>query len=148
MHDYMEEELPSKRGVQKFRLHHGKLYSSYVANVYNGEFVSLIGNQRVGIFPPESQILFHLSSALKWYQNFQDWATPVGGDTWSLLNKFNLFPSWEISELEFSHKNQKILSSLRISFIWYRKIQDLPSPLGGVTCTSERRNNNEKDNIR
>ena len=132
MYDYMKEELPSMRGVQKFMSHHGKLHSSYIANVYNGEFVSLIGNQRVGIFPPESKILFHLSLSLKWYQNFQDWAIPVGGDTWSLLKKGNLFPSWEIRELEFSHQNQKILFSLRISFIWYRKIQDWPSPLGGV----------------
>ena len=105
----------------------------YVAYVYNGELVSLIGNQRVGIFPPKSKILFHLSLALKWYQNFQDWAFPVGGDTWPLLKKGNLFPSWKISELEFSHQNQKNLFSLRISFIWYRKIQDWPSPLGGVT---------------
>ena len=42
-----------------------KLYSSYVAYVYNEEFVSLIGNQRVGIFPPKSDILFHLLLALK-----------------------------------------------------------------------------------
>ena len=115
------------------RILYGKLYSSYVAYVYNEEFVSLIGNQRVGILPPKSKILFHLSIALKWYQNFQDWATPVGGDTWPLLKNGNLFPSWEISELEFSHQNQKILFSLRISFICYRKIQDWPSPLGGVT---------------
>ena len=129
----MKEELPSMRGVQKFMLYHEKLYSSYVAYVYNGEFVSLIGNQRVGIFPPKSKNLFHPSLALKWYQNFQDWSTPEGGDTWPLLKKGNLFPWWEISELEFSHQNQKILFSLRISFIWYRKIQDWPSPLGGVT---------------
>ena len=109
------------------------IHPRYVAYVYNGEFVSLIGNQRVWIFPPTSKILFHLSLALKWYQNFQDWATPVGGDTWFLLKKGNLFPSWEISELEFSHQNRKILFSLRLFFIWYRKIQDWPSSLGGVT---------------
>ena len=55
----------------------------YVAYVYNGEFVFLIGNQRVGISPPKSKILFHPSLALIWCQNFQDWAIPVGGDTWS-----------------------------------------------------------------
>ena len=37
----------------------------YVAYVYNGKLVSLTGNQRVGIFPPKSKILFVLSLALK-----------------------------------------------------------------------------------
>ena len=54
----------------------------YVAYVYNGELVSLIGNQRVGIFPSKSEILFFLSLALIWCQNFQVRAIPVGGDTW------------------------------------------------------------------
>ena len=54
----------------------------YVAYVYNGELVSLIGNKRVGIFPPKSKILFVLSLALIWCQNFQDGTIPVGGDTW------------------------------------------------------------------
>ena len=36
----------------------------YVAYVYNGELISLIGNQRVGIFPPKSEIVFVLSLAL------------------------------------------------------------------------------------
>ena len=36
----------------------------FVAYVYNGGLVSLIGNQRVGIFPPKSEILFVLSLAL------------------------------------------------------------------------------------
>ena len=61
---------------------YGKLYLSYVAYIYNEEIVSLIGNQRVGIFPPKSKILFYLSLALIWCQNFQDWTIPVGGDTW------------------------------------------------------------------
>ena len=55
----------------------------YVAYVYNGELVSLIGNQWVGIFPPKSKILFVLSLALKWCRNFQDGTIPVGGDTWT-----------------------------------------------------------------
>ena len=54
----------------------------YVAYVYNGELVSPIGNQWVGIFPPKSEILSYLSLALTWCQNFQDWTIPVGGDTW------------------------------------------------------------------
>ena len=54
----------------------------YVAYVYNGELVSLIGNQRVGIFPPKSKILFYLSLALIWCRNFQDRIIPVRGDTW------------------------------------------------------------------
>ena len=60
----------------------GKLYLSYVAYVYNGEIVLLIGNKRVGIFSPKSKILFVLSIALIWCQNFQDGTIPVGGDTW------------------------------------------------------------------
>ena len=47
-----------------------------------GELISLIGNQRVGIFPPKSEILFVLSLALIWYRNFQDRTIPLGGDTW------------------------------------------------------------------
>ena len=42
-----------------------------------------MGNQRVGIFPPKSEILFVLSLALIWCRNFQDRTIPVGGDTWS-----------------------------------------------------------------
>ena len=53
----------------------------YVAYVYNGELVSLIGNQRFGKnFPPKSKILFVLSLALIRCQNFQDRISPVGGD--------------------------------------------------------------------
>ena len=37
------------------RILNGKLYLSYVAYVYNGKLVSLIGNQRIGIFPPKSE---------------------------------------------------------------------------------------------
>ena len=59
------------------------MYSGYVAYVYKGEMFSLIGNQRVGIFPPKSKILFYLSLASIWCQNFQDRTIPVGGDTWT-----------------------------------------------------------------
>ena len=55
----------------------------YVAYVYNGELISLIGNQRVGIFPPKSEIVFVPSPALIWCRNFQDRTIPLGGDTWS-----------------------------------------------------------------
>ena len=55
----------------------------YVAYVYNGELVSLIGNQWVEIFPPKSKILFVLSLAFKWCRNFQDGTIPVRGDTWT-----------------------------------------------------------------
>ena len=48
-----------------------------------GELILLIGNQRVGIFPPKSEILFVLSLALIWYRNFQDRTIPLGGDAWS-----------------------------------------------------------------
>ena len=43
---------------------------------------SLMGNQRVGMFSPKSEILFVLSLALIWCRNFQDRTIPVGGDTW------------------------------------------------------------------
>ena len=65
----------------------------YVAYVYNGELVSPTGNQRVGIFPPKSKIFFHLLLASKWCRKFQDWSIPVGGVTWSIFKKGNLFPS-------------------------------------------------------
>ena len=48
----------------------------------NGELISLIGNQRVEIFSPKSEILIVLSLALIWYRNFQDRTIPLGGDTW------------------------------------------------------------------
>ena len=47
-----------------------------------GELISPMGNQRLGIFPPKSAILFVLSLALIWCRNFQDRTIPVGGDTW------------------------------------------------------------------
>ena len=46
-----------------------------------GELISPMGNQRVGIFPPKSEIVFVLSLALIWCRNFQDRTIPVGGDT-------------------------------------------------------------------
>ena len=78
---------------KKCYVYYGKLYSSYVAYVYTGKLVSLIGNQQVRIFLPKSKILFYLSLALIWCQNFQDWATPVGGVTWPILKMGNFFPS-------------------------------------------------------
>ena len=53
----------------------------YVAYVYNGKLISLIGHQRVGIFPPKSKIPFYLSLALIWCRNFQELIIPLGGDT-------------------------------------------------------------------
>ena len=135
-----------------YNFYYGKLYVSYVAYVYNGKLVSLIGNQRAGIFQPKSKILFYLSLALIWCQNFQDWAIPVGGVTWPSLKIRNLFPTWEISELD--PPKSKILFSLRISFIWYRKIQDWPFPLGGVRwpkyaeCWPVRRKEEEEERER
>ena len=77
----------------------------YVAYVYNGELVSLIGNQRVGIFPPKSKILFYLYLVLIWCRNFQDWTIPVGGDTWSSCT----------SEREYKKNNNK---NKEISRFW------------------------------
>ena len=42
-----------------------------------------MGNQRVGIFPPKSKILFVLSLALIWCRNIQYRTFLVGGDTWT-----------------------------------------------------------------
>ena len=55
---------------------------SYVAKLENWEFVFLIGNQRVGIFPPKSKILFSLRISFIWYRKIQDWPSPLGGVTW------------------------------------------------------------------
>ena len=63
---------------------------------YNGELVSLLGSQRVGIFPPKSKILFVLSLALIWCQNFQDWTIPVGGDTWPSCTSERKYKNKEI----------------------------------------------------
>ena len=63
----------------------GSSYScrrSYVANLKKGEFLSLIGNQRVGILPPKSKILFSLRISFTWYQKIQDWPSPLGGVRW------------------------------------------------------------------
>ena len=49
-----------------------------------------MGNQRVGIFPPKSKILFVLSLALIWCRNFQDRTIPVGGDTWPSFRRKEL----------------------------------------------------------
>ena len=76
----------------------------YVAYVYNGEFVSLIGNQRVGIFPPKSKILFHLLLASKRCRKFQDWSIPVGGITWSIFKKGICFPHRESASWNFPTK--------------------------------------------
>ena len=96
---------------------YGKLYLTYVAYVYNGEIVSLIGNQRVGIFPPKSKILFYLSLALIWCQNFQDGTIPVGGDTWPSCsaerknnNNNNNNKNKEIKSLERNQKSRRTSS--------------------------------------
>ena len=80
---------------------YGELHVCYVACVYSGELVSLIGNQWVWIFPPKSEIVFDLSLALIWCQNFQDGAIPVGGDTW---------PSWSAERKKMNEKNIRKLA--------------------------------------
>ena len=61
------------------------LFFTEISRRRYGELISLRGNQWVGIFPPKSKILFVLSLALIWCQNFQDRTIPVGGDTWPCL---------------------------------------------------------------
>ena len=62
--------------VRALSVFHGNLPQ----NIWGTHFPH--GNQRVGIFPPKSEIVFVLSLALIWCRNFQDRTIPVGGDTW------------------------------------------------------------------
>ena len=87
----------------------------YVASVYKGEFVPLMGNQRVGIFPPKSKILFVLSLASIWCRNFQDRTIPVGGDTWL-----------SCSAERNNNKNNKNIKNMNYSVPSYIDIQRHP----------------------
>ena len=133
----------------------------YVAYVYNGELISLIGNQRVGIFPPKSEILFVLSLALIWCRNFQDRTIPVGGDTWTSfwrkdrirIKKYSrsglffrsnisetvgdirvLFYLWPWAIVALPNGANDVSVVIIVSEIWSRQHQNF----GMLTCTSER----------
>ena len=112
---------------------------SYVAYVYNGELVPLMGNQRVGIFPPKSEILFVLSLALKWYRNFQDRTIPVGGDTWtSFCRKEGIriirIKKYPRSGLFFRSNISKMVGDIRVLFsLWPRAIVALPNGANDVS---------------
>ena len=63
----------------------GLIYScrkSYVANLQKWEFVSLIGKQRVEIFPLKSKFLSSLRISSIWYRKIQDWPFLLGGVRW------------------------------------------------------------------
>ena len=114
-------------------LYYRKLFLSNVAHIYIGKFVSLMKNQRVGIFPPKSKILFHLSPTLIRCLNFQDWAFPVGGDTRPSFRKRRIcFPHRKSASWNFPAKTKNSLLPGNIFHLMW-KIQDWPSPLGGVT---------------
>ena len=76
-----EKNYPDNFPVCWLRSYLSRFFTGISRRKY-GELISLIGNQRVGIFPPKSDFLFVLSLALIWYQNFQDRTFPLGGDTW------------------------------------------------------------------
>ena len=86
----------------------------------NGELISLIGNQRVGIFPPKSEILFVLSLALIWYRNFQDRTIPLGGDTWSSFWRKELIiiriKKYRVQGSRFRSNISKTVRDIRVPF--------------------------------
>ena len=124
-----------------------------------------MGNQRVGIFPPKSKILFVLSLALIWCRNFQDRIIPVGGDTWSSCSserriiiriRIKKYPR---SGLFFRSNISETVGDIQVLFLlWPRAIVALPNGANDVsvvhivseiwrrqhqnfemlTCTSER----------
>ena len=130
-----------------------------------GELISLIGNQRVGIFPPKSGILFVLSLALIWYRNFQDRTIPLGGDTWPCfwrkegIIRIIRIKKYSRSGLFFRSNISETVGDIRVLFsLWPRAIVALPNGandvsvvhivseiwsrqhqnFGMLTCTSER----------
>ena len=54
-------------------------------SIFKNGSCSLVGNQRVGIFPPKSKILFSLRISFIWYHKISifDWPSPLGWVTWS-----------------------------------------------------------------
>ena len=114
----------------------------YVAYVYNGEFVPLMGNQRVEIFPPKSKILFVLFLALIWCRNFQDRTIPVGGDTWTsfwrkdrrrrrIIIRIKKYPR---SGLFFQSNISETVGDIRVLFpLWARAIVALPNGANDVS---------------
>ena len=104
----------------------------YVGYVYNGELVSFIGNQWVGIFPPKSKILFVLSLALQWCRNFQDGTIPVGGDTWTSC-------SAERKNNKNNNKNERDICQLAYAKS-FAKTTGTNSPDGHATIQPKWRN--------
>ena len=75
--------LPSFDMMSKFPGLNHSCRRRYMNKLKKGEFVSLLGNQRVGILPPKSKILFSLRISFIWYKKIQGLPSPVGGVTWS-----------------------------------------------------------------
>ena len=94
-----------------------------------GELISLIGNQRVGIFPPKSEILFVLSLALIWYRNFQDRTIPLGGDTWPCFwrkdRRIIRIKKYRVQGSCFRSNISETVKDIRVSFLLW--------PTGRVT---------------
>ena len=136
----------------------------YVAYVYNGELVPLMGNQRVGIFPPKSKVLFVLSLALIWCRNFQDPTILVGGDTCQAVRRKEIIKririkKYRVKLLTFASNISETVRDIRVPFsLWPRTRVTLPNganlvsvvvivseiyccqyhKLRMLTCTSER----------
>ena len=111
----------------------------YVAYVYNGELVPPMGNQRIGIFPPKSKILFVLSLALIWCRNFQDRTIPVGGDTWPCFwrkegIRIRRIKKYSRSGLFFRSNISETVEDIRVLFsLWSRAIVGLPNGANDVS---------------
>ena len=134
------------------RILYGKLYSSYVAYVYIEEFVSLIENQRVGIFPPKIKnslppiISFKMISKLPGFSyscRRRYVAFVEKREFFSLMGnqRVGIFPPKSKNSLlpenifHLISKNPGLTFSARRSHV--AKIFRM------LTCTSERRNNNQ-----
>ena len=106
--------------------------------------ISLIGNQRVGIFPPKSEIVFVLSLALICCRNFQNRTIPVGGDTWpSFWRKEGIriririrkrIKKYPRSVLFFRSNISETVGDIRVLFsLWPRAIVALPNGANEVS---------------
>ena len=96
-----------------------------------------MGNQRVGIFPPKSKILFVLSLALIWCPNFLDRTIPVGGDTWTSFwrkDRRRRIKKYPRSGLFFQSNISETVGDIRVLFpLWARAIVALPNGANNVS---------------
>ena len=103
----------------------------YVAKFKKGEFVSLIGNQRVRIFPPKSKNLFFLRISFIWYQKFQDWPSPLGGVTWSKYAE-----CWPVRRKELIRIRIRTRYTSARQRMWSRTKKNYGNKVAGPSCDS------------